>query len=527
MKHRLIIILSLIGCVSIVTAQNTPKITIGIVVDQMRFDYLKQFEPYFGKDGFVKLTRDGRSWQNMNYRYIPTFTGPGHASIYTGAGPSVHGIVANDWWVVAQNQEMYCTFDSSVSLLGGASGPGMSPANLKVNVVGDQLKSNQPVSKVYGFALKDRGAILPAGHLANGAFWYDSETGKTISSSYYFSQLPSWLDSFNTFHHASAYLSDWWPSPICGSQQYRDSFKNEKPFKGEELPVFPHQIEKIKGKGYGILRSLPAGNTYTLDLARELIMKEKLGEDPWQDMLCISLSTTDYVGHQFGTRSLELLDTYVRLDKDLADFIHWLDQRFGKNGYLLMLSSDHGAADHPEQLGNQHFYNMSKITDYVKEKLIQHFKDSLIIQEANDQWYIDKSAMARNNISWDFLLQKMNEWLKDVPGFSGLSVPEKNICTLPDEICQMTKNGYQSGRSGDIWLIMQPGWVPHYYKKGGTTHGTCYHYDTHVPFILMGYGITPGPVYEEAGIEDIAPTLCHLMGIIPPSGAVGKILQCK
>lgn len=528
MRNKLIVLWIAVSLMSVAARAQT-KLMVGIVVDQMRYDYLARFSSHFCDSGFQKLLSNGRSWEQMHYNYLPTFTGPGHASIYTGTTPAIHGIAANDWFDITTNKNVYCVEDKTVQPLGEKSADPMSPANLRVNTIGDQLKAANPQSKVFGVALKDRGGILPAGKMANGVYWYDSKSGCMISSSYYSSALPDWVVNFNKHHHAQEYLKENW-NLFLSEEKYinaPDNLPYEKAFKGESLPVFPHDVQAIKGKGFGILRNLPFGNTYTTDFALALTEAENLGRGNATDMLCISYSSPDYIGHQFGTQSREVMDAYIRLDREIARLLHHLDKKIGAGNYVVFLSSDHGAADHPYHLKDSCFYNISNIVKKLKTGLMTEFGDSMILTEANDQLYIKADAVKKSNLTYTELAEKISSILSDESSFMGAVVPGEKDCDLAGYACNHSLNGRDHERSGQIWLHFRPGCLPEMFRKGGTTHGTCYHYDTHVPFIISGPGIEKGSVQKPAEITDIAPTVCQLLGIAHPSGCTGKALPLK
>jgi predicted AlkP superfamily pyrophosphatase or phosphodiesterase len=513
---------------SALQAQNAPKLVVGIVIDQMRFDYLSTFSHGYCDSGFVKLLKKGSSWQEMHYNYIPTFTGPGHASIYTGTTPAFHGIAANDWYDVATKQEMYCTQDASSKGIGAENVQGMTPKNLRVPTIGDQLKAAYPTSKVYGIALKDRGGILPAGKLADGVFWYDGKSGNMVSSDFYYSTLPTWVQSYNQTNNGANYLNEDWSLLLPNSYYLNktDDLIYEKAYKGESKPVFPHLITKLKSDNNSdLLKNTPFGNTYTLDFAKALISNEKLGKNSTPDLICISLSSTDYVGHQFGPQSLEVMDTYLRLDRDLASFIAYLNQQIGEGNYTVFLTSDHGAAEHPYHLNDSCFYDTKVLFEHLKKRSLADFKKQLFIAESNDQLYIDEVALK----PLDMCLAELNKWIekemKFEPSFLG-STPSNagSNCYLPHQICEFVKNGYDAERSGQISLIFRAGCLPVMFKKGGTTHGSCYHYDTHVPFLLYGKGINHAEIVEKVAITDIAPTISNILGIAAPQSTIGSNL---
>ena len=326
-----------------------PKLVVGIVVDQMRFDYINRYWNDYGDDGFKRLISEGYNCINTHFNYIPTYTGPGHASIYTGATPSTHGIISNYWYDRELEEYGYCVSDTDMNTVGADNESGkMSPAKMLTTTLGDELRLfSMNRSKVISIGLKDRSAVLPGGHMANFAFWLDSETGDFVSSSYYGLRLPKWAQKFNKKDLCEAYLSEKWEL-LLPSKAYDESLNDnsayEEPFAGQKLPKFPHDLpELLKENGKGLIKATPYGNTLTKDMAIAAIEGEGLGEDIHTDLLAVSFSSPDYVGHQFGTDSKEIQDTYLRLDRDLASFLSYLDDQIGKDNVLVFLTADHGA----------------------------------------------------------------------------------------------------------------------------------------------------------------------------------------
>ncbi|MBI3883925.1 MAG: alkaline phosphatase family protein, partial [Sphingobacteriales bacterium] len=330
-----------------------PKLVVGLVIDQMRWDYLYRFNDLYTNDGFKRLLQQGFSCENTLIPYVPTYTAPGHTCIYTGSVPAIHGIVGNNWFDRTQNANMYCTEDSTVTTVGSNTKAGkMSPGNLWTTTITDELRlSNNFKSRVVGIALKDRGAILPAGHSANAAYWYDDKAGKWITSSHYIKQLPAWLDSFNAKALPDVYMQQDW-NTLLPIEKYDLSSADNKPYegniKGENTPTFPHKLSLIGNDKYEAFKTTPFANTYTFDLAKATIQNEKLGAtNGITDFLAVSISSTDYIGHTFGPNSIEAEDTYLRLDRDIASFLQYLDGTIGKGNYLLFLTADHGVAHVP------------------------------------------------------------------------------------------------------------------------------------------------------------------------------------
>ncbi|MEO6254795.1 MAG: alkaline phosphatase family protein, partial [Ferruginibacter sp.] len=327
-----------------------PKLVVGLVIDQMRWDYLYRYSELYGTGGFKRLLGQGFSCENTMIPYTPTVTAAGHTCIYTGSVPAVHGIVANDWVERETGTPMYCATDTTVMPVGSATlyEGRMSPRNMLTNTIGDELRmANNFRSKVIGIALKDRGGIFAAGHSANAAYWFDEKVGRWITSTYYTNELPKWVQQYNDRKVPDSLMgSDW--TLLYDKSKYTQSTDDERPYErvleSDKGRTFPHKYQSVIGSNnYNAFRASPFGNTYTLDFAKEIIRNEKMGMGTATDMLCVSVSSTDYIGHRFGPNSMEVEDAYLRLDKEIADFLIYLDRTLGKNNYLLFLSADHGA----------------------------------------------------------------------------------------------------------------------------------------------------------------------------------------
>ncbi len=524
-----------------------PKLVIGIVVDQMRYDYLYRFEKKYGAGGFKRLLSDGFLFKNCHYNYVPTYTGPGHASIYTGCSPAVHGIISNVWYDKESAANVYCTNDNSCLTVGANGNAGqMSPQRMLTTTIGDELRVNSvKKSRVYAVALKDRSSILPAGHSANAAFWFDEQNGKWISSSFYYKDpklFPQWLTEYNLKsdeNFLSAIKSDW--KTFLPINEYTESFTDnnryEIPFKGESAPVFPHrlsEIQKVTGT-FGVIKATPFGNTITKDFAKKIIENEKLGKSDNTDMLCISFSSTDYVGHQFGPSSIEMEDTYIRLDKDLEEFLNYLDSYLGKGNYLIFLTADHGATEVPSYLKE---FNIPG--GYVNEKIIGNELDSLIanrygelsdgekyvVSYSNQQVFFNVPLLERKFIHLASVKELARNYLLTYPEVE--EVYDENDLkfeTMPSSSAKLIQNGFHHKRSGHLVVNYFPGVIE--YEEKGTTHGSPYSYDTHVPLIFYGTGIKKGESETFAEITQIAPTVCSLLKIPSPNGTFAHIIEFK
>lgn len=502
---------------------NRPKLVVGLVIDQMRWDFLyRYYDRYQPNGGFKRLLNNGFTCENTFINYLPSVTACGHTAIFSGAVPSVSGITGNDWWDYKKGDFVYCSGDDSAQTVGSTTELGkMSPRNMLVNTIGDELKlATNFRSKVFGIALKDRGAILTAGHTADAAYWYDDKTGNWISSTYYMKTLPSWVTAVNKRKMAdSCYQAPW--KLLYPVETYTQSYTTQTSFE--------YNLSSYIGKNYGFLKVIPAGNTLTVEMAKSLISNEQLGADNETDLLAISFSTPDYVGHTFGPNSIEAEDIYLRLDKDLGDFLNYLDNKIGKNEYLVFLTADHGGAQVPSLMkqnkipsGNtdvETIYN--ELSTLLTEK---YSTQNLCIAVMNYQVYLDRDSISKKNLSLDSVGKTCIDFLLKQPGIQN-AVLQKNLtkAVLPYKINEAVTAGYYAPRGGDIQLIFEPQWIEGL-LRGGTTHGGWNPYDTHIPLLFYGWNIKPGETYREVGITDIAPTISSLLHIQMPNGCTGTVI---
>ena len=513
-----------------------PKLVVGIVIDQMRWDYLYRFYNLYKPDGgFKRLLNQGFSCENTLIPYIPTFTACGHTSIYTGSVPAIDGITGNDWWDYDLGKYAYCTQDDNVKTVGSNTVEGkMSPRNLLVTTIGDELRlATNFHSKVIGIALKDRAAILPAGHSANGAYWYDDSTGNWITSSYYMNDLPGWVKEFNAKKLVNSYYEKNW-NTLYPLGAYTQSTPDVEPYEyrpfGANVTGFPYDLTQFIGKNYGAIHVVPYGNTFTFDMAKATINGEKLGSDSATDMLTISLSTPDYIGHTFGPNSVEAEDDFLRLDKDIGDFLNFLDKEAGKGNYLLFLTADHGVANVPAFLKQHNIpagnVDDQKIADQLNSLLKDKFRvDNMVIGILNDQVFLDHNALASaHQADQKKVYDQIIEFLMKQPGiYRAFALDALNEVTLNSTIKERVTNGYYPSRSGDIQIIFQPQWIAGF-LPGGTTHGVWNPYDSHIPLIWYGWNIQPGKTTRQVNMTDIAPTIASLLHIQMPGGSVGHVI---
>ncbi len=520
-------------------ALQHPKLVVGIVVDQMRWDYLYRFYDRYQANGFKRLLNDGFSCENTLIDYIPTFTAPGHSSVYTGSVPALTGIAGNDFIIQATGKSLYCTEDTSVRSVGADSKAGqMSPRNLLTTTVTDELKlATNFRSKVIGIALKDRGGILPAGHTANAAYWFDDKSGNWISSTYYMSDLPQWAKDFNAQKLAETYLKlDWNPLfPIdTYVQTLPDDSKYEGKFSGTAAPTLPVKTSALYKGNLGMIRSTPYGNTITLDMAVAAINGEQLGQHDVTDFLALSFSSTDYVGHQFGPNSVEVEDTYLKLDQNFASLFTFLDAKLGKGNYTVFLTADHGAAhntaflkDHGIPAGT---WDDGAVRDSLNKVLLQKYHvEKLVLSMANYQVNFNYKDLQYAKLDIDAVKKDCIDYLEKSPGVAyAVDLKKAQSANIPEELRLRIINGYNTARSGEIQVILFPGWFTGHGSGDsgptGTTHGTWNPYDTHIPLVFMGWGIPHGHLNRETHMTDIAPTVAALLHIQAPNGNIGKVI---
>jgi predicted AlkP superfamily pyrophosphatase or phosphodiesterase len=520
-----------------IVAKNTvvskPKIVVGIVIDQMRWDYLYRYSNRYTDGGFKRLLKKGFSFDNTLIPCVPTYTAVGHSCIYTGAVPATSGIVGNNWYEKSISKIMYCTEDSTVQGVGNNDIAGkMSPRNLWPTTVSDELRlSNNFASKVIGIALKDRGAILPSGHSANAAYWYDDKTGKWITSNYYMPALPTWVNNFNTKDEAGIFMNKEW-NTLFPINTYTQSTADDKPYEvdlpGTKSHTFPYTLSAITKDKYNSFKFTPYAATFTFDFAKEAIANEKLGAGNVTDFLTISISSTDYMGHTFGPNAVEAEDTYLRLDKDIADFLNYLDAKMGKDNYLVFLSADHGVAHIPNYLSEHNIsggnFSESVLAAEINKATADSFGiKNVVMNLQNYQVYIDMNLIMTQGKQVNDVKEFIVNFIKTKP-FVISAFETKNLATttLAEPMKTMLTNGYTPSRSGDIGFIVKPGYFDGANK--GSTHGLWNPYDAHIPLLFYGWNIKSGKTNRETYMTDIAPTIAALLQIQMPSGSVGKVL---
>jgi predicted AlkP superfamily pyrophosphatase or phosphodiesterase len=513
-----------------------PKLVVGIVIDQMRWDYLYRFNSLFAVNGgFKRMMGEGFTSNNTLIPYAPTVTACGHTCVYTGSVPAIHGITGNAWWDNQLMRTVYCSEDKTVTTVGSSTDAGlMSPKNMLTTTICDELRlATNFKSKVIGIAIKDRGSILPAGHSANAAYWYDSKTGDFITSSYYMSELPAWVNQFNKRKIVDSFYQIGW-NTILSKSIYTDYATDDikayeaTPF-GKEMNAFPYDLSKYKGKDYGKVATTPFGNSLTVEMAKAAVISEKLGKGEVTDFLAVSFSSPDYIGHSFGPNSWEMVDDYVRLDAELGKLLSFLDATVGKNQYTVFLTADHAVAHVPGFMKEHKLpgglfddnTTRKELNDQIKEKFGVNFAiESFFNYQVTLNHNKIDSAKADIDAIKNLIITGL---LKKEAVANAVETSKIMSSTLNKTQREMFANGYFPNRCGDIQIILKPGYIEG--GSTGTTHGLWAPYDAHIPLLFYGWGIKKGNTNKENYMTDIAPTIAALLNIQMPSGSVGKVIE--
>ena len=524
------------------TTNSNPKLVVGIVVDQMRYDFLTRYMEKYGEGGFKRMMREGYNCKNHHFNFIPTKTGPGHASIFTGTTPKYHGVIGNDWFDRDLNRRVNCVEDTDVIPLGTVSEDGKkSPKWMKTTTFADENRLfTQMKGKTIGISIKHRGAILPAGHTANAAYWldyYGDGNGNWISSSFYMNELPQWVTNFNASDITESYFKVW--NPLYAISTYTESGTDlnnfERIFKGKTSATFPYDLSELKKENgsFKIIADSPFGNSLTTDFALAAIDAEDLGQDNFTDVLTISYSSTDKVGHDFGPNSIELEDTYLRLDLDLERLFNALDQKVGIGEYTVFLTADHAAPNVPAYLGSKKIpsglFDESKMHTELNDFIYKTYGiQNVVLSRMNNQLFLDRDKIESNQLDIQVIkkhvaLKLLNYKLIDKVYITS----EINHFEGPNGYVEnLLANGHNQKRSGDILFVFDPAvFKDTPWNRTGTDHHSGYSYDTHVPLLLFGNGIAKGSTLQHTNVTDIAPTMSALLGISFPNGNIGNPLE--
>jgi predicted AlkP superfamily pyrophosphatase or phosphodiesterase len=516
-----------------------PKLVLLIVVDQFRYDYLERFEDLFGNGGFKRLMGEGALFTNANFDYVPTFTACGHAAIAGGSVPALNGIVGNSFFDRQSGKVRVMVADDSAHLVTGKAisekGGAASPRTLIGTTIGDQMRlSNNFQSKVVSASLKDRSAVLPGGHRPNGAFWFSEADGEFVSSDYYFKELPAWVRKFDAGDRVDKYFGKKWER-VLPAESYRRAQAENLPLQRSSLGSrFPYVVtgglEKPGPRFYSAFTITPFASEYLSEFGKAAVEAELLGADEFPDLLSISFSSPDLAGHYYGSDSQEIVDTFVRLDRVIADLLSYIDKKVGLSNTVIAVTGDHGVAPIPEYLQAKGFDASRvpgrEISDAANKALVARFGEGNWVSGlVNDQLYLDQKLIAEKKVDPSEAERVAGEAALAAEGvvnyFTRTQIVEGRMPVGP--VARRVTNGFNRGRSGDVWLITKPLW---FFAEGQlpTTHGSAYNYDTHVPVIIFGPGVRAGRYNADCSPSDIAPTVAALLGVEPPSNRTGRVL---
>lgn len=535
-KFSIFLVLYLATNFTFSQGKSAPKLVVGIVVDQMVYDYLYRYQDRFSKGGFVKLMEKGTNCRNTQYNYVPTYTGPGHASIYTGTTPNQHGIVGNEWYDRAQQATVNCVTDSAYFSVGTESGYGIrSPRTLTCMTITDQLKVTYPNSKVISMSIKDRGAILPGGHMSDGSYWYDYMTGKFITSEYYTKELPKYVTDFNSKEYPKSVMQGVW-NTLYPIETYTASGSDESKYEvllpNKTSSTFPYDFKEISPTvtNFNLFTVTPWANTYLTDFAITAMQNENLGKGENSDFLAISYSTPDIAGHAFGPYSIEIEDMYLRLDLEIERLLSAVKKQVGKD-FVLFLTADHAVVPVPEWLVD---HNLPGGYLFLKDKMLElqeavkaKYGADFVSIEENNNIYLNEELIDFLDGDKDqierFIANKIKQWegVKDA-----FTTSDLNRVNAGDQFAEMIQNGYDPVRSGNVIFMLKSGYLPKTEdsenSRKGTSHGSAYNYDTHVPLLWYGRNIPKQELFERVEITDIVPTLTHILNLQKPACTTGE-----
>ena len=542
-----------------------PRLVLLIVVDQFRYDYLTRFGDLFGSRGIGRLMREGASWTDANFDHVPTFTAPGHAVFMTGAWPSQTGIVANEWYERETGKKVKSVTDDSTRMLAGKPGEkGYSPRMLLCSTVGDELRlADSDRSKVIGISAKNRSAILPAGRRANAAYWFGTDNGNMVSSTYYFKEMPDWVMRFNSRHMADHWFGAHWDRLLPEAEYLKRAGQDDVPWENldkssNDTNAFPHVITGGAASPskffYKALDYTPFSNDLLVAFAEEAITNENLGEGSDTDVLSVSFSANDYVGHRFGPYSQEAMDMTLRVDRQIGTLLDFIDTRVGLQNAVVVFTADHGASPVPEQAALMNLpgrrYQKAELRQIVEDGLearygrqdrpatdyIQTFTNREETEQGliNSNFYLNRAALKRDGIDLDECERVVGELSMRLPGVARYFTRaqlESGAIPSSDAIARRVQHGFYPQRSGDVIVVFEPYNILFDLPDDPTdprstaTHGSPYSYDTHVPLIIMGPDFTRGSYLQAATPADIALTLAILLKVQTPSCSVGRVLS--
>jgi len=483
-------------------ADVRPKLVLALTIDQFRYDYLTRFRSEY-TGGLRRLLEHGAVFTQARYRHFPSVTAVGHSTYMSGALPALSGIIGNDWWDRAAGRSVQSITDPAEKMVGG-SGEGASPRRMLVSTVGDELKAaTDGRSKVIGLSLKDRSAILPAGHRADAAYWYDQSTGRFVTSTYYMTALPEWAARFNEGRPADAYRGAKWA--------------------GHELPAAtaPAYYTAVYGS--------PFGNELLEALAERAVEAERLGQRGETDLLTLSFSSNDAVGHHHGPDSPEVREVSVSADRALKKLFDFLETRIGMGRVLVVLTADHGVAPVPSAESSRRLPGgriaAGTVRQAVQAALVQRWGEGeWVVGPSDHSIYLNRKLVAEKKLSLEAVQDAAREAAEALPHvLRAFTLHDLLSGALAgDPLGRPLVDSVNSQRTGDLQVLVEPYWI---FDASGTTHGSIYGYDTHVPVVFMGPGIRPGTYRQSIAVNDVAPTLADILGVETPSGSAGRVLD--
>jgi predicted AlkP superfamily pyrophosphatase or phosphodiesterase len=530
MRVRLpcLLLAAFIRGISTIYAAENPKLVVTIIVDQMRYDYLERAPEKFANEGFRLLIERGAFMTFARYNYFPTITGPGHASYLSGSPPSVHGIIGNEWFDKRTGKDLYCCADTNVVAVGTTNKSAMSPKNLAGATVADQMRLAFN-SKVISVSMKDRGAIMPAGKRPQGAYWFESKSGNFITSTYYMTNLPAWVTAFNDRKlPASALGKSWERIREPNEYLFADDAPGEGKLHGETNSVFNHTIN-TSTNGFDTVYSSPFADEILTQFAIAAMDAEELGQGSQPDMLCVSYSSMDSIGHTFGPYSHEIQDETFRMDRQLELLFRHIDEKVGLANVYIVLTADHGVSPTPEfskHMGiDAQRWDSAKFMTNLQTRLEQQFgagKYFATMKIPYGDIFLNQDVLREKQLSLSTIAPVVREFALNTGLFMNCFTRDQLLeGRAPGQIGQFYINGYNPERGADLMLVPKPFTLAGT-NKTGTTHGSVYAYDTRVPVLFFGRAFKAGRYSDEFYITDIAATLSAALHIEEPPGSIGK-----
>jgi len=510
---------------------DKPRLVIGIVVEELKYDQLEKFRDRLGENGIKKLINEGTYFKNASFDYMLTQSAPGHATIATGAEPSFHGITSDDWYIPLKNELINCTKDINVNSVGGSFESGLhSPSNLLVSTFSDELKmATSKKAKVFGVGLRESSAIFSAGHAADAAYWFDNITGTWMSSTYYLNSLPTWVNDFNAMKFSDSFLNSTW-NLLRSAKDYVDCLPHSNSFETgfNNVNYFPYDLKKLRSKNdYSLLRETPFGNSLTANFAIRLIQNERLGKHDVTDYLSICFSATDYIGHRFGPSSVEMGDAILRLDDDIKNLLTFLNDSIGKKNVLIYFTAAHGISEIPAVLEKNRipsgYFQQNQALQLLRSYLNAVYGEGNWVKGYSErQVFLNRTLIEDARLSLDDVQKKVARFLVQFTGVEAAypySAFEAN--DFGNGNLKRIINNFSPQRSGDVIVILNPGWVD---KQSDyvTNHNSPYEYDCHVPLIWYGWSVNKATVTRQVNMTDIAATLSTLCKVPYPNACTGE-----